>query len=229
VKNLLLVLALAASAAARAGDARAPVVLELFTSQGCSSCPAADALLPELAAEPGVIALAFHVDYWDDLGWKDAFSSPRWSARQASYGAVLGSGSYTPQLVVGGRRHVVGSDRARARDAIAAAARAPSVAASVRASRVPGAVRVTYDAGSEADVVELALTESGLVTRVARGENGGRTLHNDFVVRVLQTAPPGRGVVSIPVEAGWGRLRAVVLVRDRTTLAVRGAAAVEVE
>src|SRR5262245_58242267 len=105
------------SCTARADVPRAPVVLELFTSQGCSSCPPADELLPELAAAPGVIALAFHVDVWDDLGWKNPFSSPQWTARQESYVEKLGGGPYTPQLVVNGRAHVVGSDRRRAKAA----------------------------------------------------------------------------------------------------------------
>jgi hypothetical protein len=228
-KILTLIVALAGCTAARAADKGGPVVIELFTSQGCSSCPAADELLPELAAQPGVIALAFHVDYWDGLGWKDAFSSPRWTARQAGYGAVLRSGSYTPQLVVGGRAHVVGSDRGRARAAIAAAAREPALPVTVSATRARGAVQVSYDVGKERSdrIVQVALTEDGLVTEIARGENRGRTLRADHVVRALEPAPVG-GTVTIPVEAGWGPLRAVVLVQDRATLALRGAAVAEV-
>jgi hypothetical protein len=205
------------------------VVIELFTSQGCSSCPPADALLPELAAEPGVIALAFHVDYWDGLGWKDAFSSPRWTARQAAYAERLGAGPYTPQLVVDGRTHVVGSDRTRARAAMAAAAREPGVPVTVRATRARGVVKVSYDAGQERSdrIMSVALTEDGLVTQVARGENAGRLLRADHVVRAFETATGG--AVTIPVEPGWGKLRAVVLVQDRATLAVRGAAVAEVE
>ncbi len=230
VVRILLVMALAGCAAARADDPRAPVVVELSTSQGCSSCPPADALLPELAARPGVIALAFHVDYWDDLGWKDAFSSPRWTARQTGYGAVLGADPYTPQLVVAGRSHVVGSDRARALAAIDAAARLPAEPATATASHAGDVVRVSYDAGRgrRDRMVVVALTESGLVTPVARGENRGRTLRGDFVVRALAEAPAGAGAVTLRVEPGWGALRAVVLLQDRETLAVRGAAAAEV-
>jgi hypothetical protein len=91
-----------------------PVVVELFTSQGCNSCPPAEAFLVDLTDERSdVLALAFHVDYWDRLGWKDAFSSPAWTARQRQYSAELGLRNvYTPQIVVDGRREAVGSDRA---------------------------------------------------------------------------------------------------------------------
>lgn len=93
--------------------AAAPVVLELFTSQGCSSCPPADALLTELAAQPGVIALALHVDYWDYLGWKDSFADPKFSARQKAYARAFGKRSiFTPQMVVHGSDALVGHDAA---------------------------------------------------------------------------------------------------------------------
>src|SRR5690606_9121092 len=96
------------------------VVVELFTSQGCSSCPPADALLSELAAQPGVIALALHVDYWDYLGWKDSFASPAFSARQKAYAKSFGRRSiFTPQMVVQGRQALVGHDAPSVLSAIA--------------------------------------------------------------------------------------------------------------
>lgn len=102
----------------------APVVVELFTSQGCTSCPPADALLTELAAQPGVIALALHVDYWDYLGWPDSFASPAFSARQKAYALVFGKRSiFTPQVVVQGREPMIGHDAERIRARIAAHAR----------------------------------------------------------------------------------------------------------
>ena len=98
-----------------------PVVVELFTSQGCTSCPPADALLTELATQPGVIALALHVDYWDYLGWRDSFGSPAFSARQKAYALVFGKRSiFTPQAVVQGREPMIGHDAEHIRARIAA-------------------------------------------------------------------------------------------------------------
>lgn len=201
------------------------VILELFTSQGCSSCPPADALLSDLGARPGVIALAYHVDYWDDLGWKDPYSSPQWSARQAELSGALGAGLYTPQLVVNGRAQVVGSSRAKAEAAIAAAAAQAQIPVTVSARRSGDDLRVSYAAAlREGDRVRVALTESGLVTRVERGENRGRTLRNDFVVRSLVEGSGGEAVLRLP---GDGPYRVVVMVQgpDR---AIRGAAMTEV-
>src|ERR1700736_1842766 len=109
---LLLSLGLAVVVTPAAAGER-PIVVELFTSQGCSSCPPADALLAELAQRPDVIALGFHIDYWDDLGWKDPLSSPAATARQRDYARQFGRRQvYTPQLVVDGAEEAVGSDRA---------------------------------------------------------------------------------------------------------------------
>ena len=115
------ILALTAPAQARAASAR-PVVLELFTSQACSSCPPADALLGALqAGSPDVLALSFHVTYWNGLGWTDPFSSPQATARQRAYAAALGTEVFTPQLVIDGRVSAVGSDRQAIQAAITAA------------------------------------------------------------------------------------------------------------
>ena len=100
---------LGVGARASAGQA-APVLVELFTSQGCSSCPPADQLLASLAARPDVLALAFHVTYWDRLGWPDTFGSPQFTERQQAYAARLGGGLYTPEAVIGGELALVGSD-----------------------------------------------------------------------------------------------------------------------
>jgi hypothetical protein len=173
----------------------APVVVELFTSQGCSSCPPADRLLAELGEDPAVLPLAFHVDYWDDLGWRDTFSSPRWTARQRSYAQKLarGRGVYTPQLVISGTRDVVGSDRSAARDAIARAARPEATAAidfrvERRGERL---VAKGTSKGPSNSTLVVVLVQNGLETSIERGENAGRRIRYDHVVRDLVERPPG--------------------------------------
>ena len=109
--------ALTATIAPAARTATPPAVLELFTSQGCSSCPPADALLGRLARDPGIIALAWHVDYWNGLGWRDSYSSPAATDRQRRYAEALGDEVYTPALVVNGARMVVGGLRTTASSA----------------------------------------------------------------------------------------------------------------
>lgn len=186
---------LLASSAPLAADPR-PVVVELFTSQGCSSCPPADRLLSLLGAEheQPVVALAYHVDYWNHLGWRDPFSSRQWSQRQEAYARQLGTHLYTPQAVVDGRVHLVGSDERALRAAVAAAARRP--AASVRLSLTPRTEELVAELEIELPKalrqrpleVFVALFESGLETPVARGENGGRALREDYVVHRLSRA-----------------------------------------
>lgn len=239
MKAIVMGAALLASAkstgtAPTAPPAAAPVVLELFTSQGCSSCPPADALLSELAGSPDVLALSFHVDYWDYLGWKDTWSSPEWSARQRSYAQVLGDGGrvYTPQLVVDGKAGVLGSSRVQAERAIAAARSAPRVAveSAVTPAKSGGwSVSVKVGAATRSLRVEALLLESGLVTDVRDGENAGRTMRNDGVVRrrvdVGQTAAGGAwsGTAVIPAVAGAkGPRRIAVLARDAETLQIAG-------
>ncbi|GAA4504315.1 thioredoxin family protein [Hymenobacter ginsengisoli] len=217
-----------------------PVVVELFTSEGCSSCPSADATLRELessqpVAGAEVIALGQHVDYWNRLGWKDQFSDPTYTARQRQYAARFGSGSYTPQAVVQGREELVGSRRADLLAAIGRAARAPQ--ASVRVAGglgdQPLRVRVaSLPAGTGPAQVLLFITESGLATQVSGGENAGALLRHATVVRSLQplgTVAPGGTFEASPtpaLAAGWNHahLRAVVVVQAERTRQVVGAA-----
>ena len=185
---LLIVAALAfLPLSARADDPK--VVLELFTSQGCSSCPSADAHLGELAAKrDDVVALSFHVDYWNYIGWEDRFATAETTTRQRDYGRALGIAYiYTPQLVIDGKRHVVGSNRRAVKEAIA-------VSKSSKARRVPvalstsGSGRVTVKIGESnayngAATIWLISVDREHTTTVDAGENRGRTLVNYNVVR----------------------------------------------
>jgi hypothetical protein len=193
----------------------AMVVVELFTSQGCSSCPPADALLAKLREDTGVIALSEHVDYWDYMGWRDPFSSPVFSERQAAYARRFGlRGPYTPQMVVDGAEEFVGSDAGQARRAIARAAKGPKLAITVR--RDGGRVRVEAPAKGELWVATVQ-AEGG--AEVARGENAGRRLRHVSIVRTLarvngfthEMAAPGPGlrVVAFLQEKGAGRILGV--------------------
>ncbi|MFD2786379.1 DUF1223 domain-containing protein [Hymenobacter rubripertinctus] len=216
------------------------VVVELFTSEGCSSCPAADAALRELEMAQSVsgvevIALGQHVDYWNRLGWKDPFSSPAFTQRQRTYAEGFGTGSYTPQAVVNGRYELVGSRRQALAETIAKAAKAPR--ATVRLTRTAAgelAVHITdLPAGTAPTEVALALTETGLSSQVGRGENAGRLLRHAAVVRELRTlgsvAPDGTfsATVPLPLAPGWKtpNLRAVVLVQEKASRHIVGVAA----
>ncbi len=234
-------------------EKRTPVIVELFTSEGCSSCPPADEVLSRLEqAQPvrgaQVIALGQHVDYWNQLGWADPYSSAEFSARQSEYAESFGSGRiYTPQMVVDGQTEFVGSSLSRAQDAIARAARSPKAAIELALERAqPGTglnafplrVRVAnfpaLSAGDSAEVF-LAITEGGLYSNVSRGENAGRRLSHSAVVRKLDrigkiTSQAGQTFASdatIRVERGWRleSLRAVVFVQERASRRILGAAA----
>lgn len=164
-----------------------PVVLELFTSQGCSSCPPAEALLGELAGDADLLPLGFHVTYWNHLGWKDTASFQSATERQATYAQRLGEGNFTPQLVIDGRRSVVGSRRAEVAAAVTHAkaeigSEVPAVL-SRRNDRID--IRVGSGVGN-AQVILLGFDKS-VRTPIARGENGGRTILQTNVVRSLRT------------------------------------------
>lgn len=200
-----------------------PVVLELFTSQGCSSCPPADRLLAELGRRDDVVALSFHVDYWNDLGWDDPFSSPRWSQRQQSYGHELPSRIYTPQLVVHGRQHLVGSNERAVREAMAAQAAQPHVRLTASAKRQGNRVEVAIDHDARDLLAVVALYESEHSTKVTSGENSDRTLRNDYVVRQLAYAKDS-DVVTIEIDPAWtGALGVAVLLHDPGTMAIHAA------
>lgn len=168
------------------------VLVELYTSQGCSSCPPADALLSELGQDPRVVPLAFHVDYWDRLGWPDPHGSREWSKRQRDHAASTRARQvYTPQLLFNGVDRRVGRKTDAALRAIADAAE-PAFELELAATRdgdsfeVAVAVQQRAETASERLRVWLASFESGITTRITRGENAGRRLTNDFIVRDLR-------------------------------------------
>lgn len=223
--------------------ARVPVVVELFTSEGCSSCPAADAALRELEAAqsvPGVevLALGQHVDYWNRLGWQDPFSSPQFSARQRWYATGFTEGNYTPQAVVNGCYEFVGSRRNTLATTVTQAAQAPRAAVALTPAG-PGSLRVQVSSlpvGTQAARVELAITEAGLASQVSRGENAGRLLQHASVVRTLRTLGPvgtdGTFAATVPLDLQptWkaANLRAVVLVQETNSHHIVGAASLPV-
>jgi hypothetical protein len=202
---------------------RTPVLVELFTSEGCSSCPPADRLLSDLARSQPVrgaeiIVLSQHVDYWNDIGWADPFSSPQFTQRQNEYAHSLANGRiYTPQMVVDGQQEFVGSQKGKALAAIELATR--NSKGQVRISQVTptsggaaGAANLQINvsdlpklAPGEGGDVWLALTENNLQTKVLRGENAGQELSHDGVVRVLKRI--GTVSASIPTFSGHQALR----------------------
>lgn len=229
---------------------RAPVVVELFTSEGCSSCPPADALLARLAAQQPVagaevLALEEHVDYWNHLGWADPFSSREFTARQEAYEQRFDAGSvYTPQMVVDGHTELVGSQEWRARQSIAQAAQQTKTPVKLAAveGRVPiGALQVSVGrlsgaaAGDKVEVF-LAITEAGLHSAVTRGENAGEDLHHSPIVRVLRKigdANPQKDTAfsaspSLNLATSWKRenLHAVVFIQEQKSRRILGAASI---
>jgi hypothetical protein len=200
---------LALTPAAHAGER--PIVVELFTSQGCSSCPPADALLLQLAQRPDVLALAFHVTYWNGLGWRDPFSLDSATQRQREYQHLMHTGTiYTPQMVVDGRIDVVGSDRSGVAAALTAARAHAGAHVPLDIARTPDGLRITVSAGAGEANLLLIGYDLRHTTPVARGENAGARLTEANIVR------------SQEVLARWqGRplsLMAPILVSDRVAV-----------
>lgn len=195
---------LGSPALATAADTVSPVVVELFTSQGCSSCPPADAYLGELARQPGIIALAFHVDYWDYIGWKDPLAFPQATARQRGYTQALGTRYlYTPEMVIDGREDVAGTDRTTVSRLIRGEGGAASkLRLSVR-ERPNDRYTVDIPAADfrGTATVWMAVFDREHKTAVDRGENGGRSLHDYNAVRELRNLGVWSGKsLQIPVD-----------------------------
>lgn len=212
-KSIAALAALLAVGAAQAkaqppASAMSPVVVELFTSQGCSSCPPADRVLASLAQRPDVLALSFHVNYWDNLGWKDPFGSPANTERQKAYRLTFNNAQiYTPQMVVGGASEMVGQDARAVTAAIAeVTARRQAGPGLVIGRGNQTAVTVEAAKNTAASTIWIAAYVPRVETAVARGENAGRALVNTNVVRALRALGPYAGAaMTVAVPPGFAR------------------------
>jgi hypothetical protein len=208
-----------------------PIVVELFTSQGCSSCPPADAFMAELVQDPGVIALALHVDYWDYIGWEDSFADPAFTERQKNYARMAGSRTiYTPQMVVGGLDRVEGNDPEAVRALIRAhqmVDRGVRVSARREGDRVVIVVTAVPPLAEGAEVTLVRYAPERAVA-IERGENAGHTVTYRNIVTDWQTVADWPGQSSMTVEAALpGSDPAVVMVQEPGPRAVLAAARVE--
>jgi hypothetical protein len=244
--SLLIALAGAADGpSSAASSSRAVVIAELFTSEGCSSCPPADDLLRQLVEQqpvPGVevVALSEHVNYWDNLGWRDPFSSVLMTERQSQYARPLNVRAiYTPQLIVDGRLEYVGSNGLDVRRALTAAAKLPKADVAVAGDlqgdghvqiRVRIGLPVSLASHDDADVM-VAITEDRILSSVNRGENKGKALRHAAVTRLLTSA--GRlkrhelvlsTDVLLPASDEWkpANLHAIAFVQERLSRHILG-------
>jgi len=219
MRRTSLTLALAASvllsaSAAPAAPPAQPVVVELFTSQGCSSCPPADAALAQVADRADVIALSFGVTYWDNLGWKDTFARPEFTDRQKDYGRRMGHSPYTPEVVAGGRADSVGNSRGRI-EALIAKARAPS-AAGITTDPASATVSAGVAPRGGADVWLVRYDPRIVHVPVKAGENTGKTLPIRNVVRSLTRLGSWDGrSATFRYPAAADGLNSVVIVQTR--------------
>lgn len=218
MRPFLVAIALSIPAIAGASSP-APVVVELFTSQSCSSCPPAEAYLGALARRADVLPLSFHVDYWNHLGWVDRFSSPAFTQRQRDYAATLRTSVYTPQIVVDGREDVVGSNQRDAESAIRRAkASQAKVGVGVTVSKGRVEVNVEPTAARTAPARLLLLTFDPQATdSIAAGENAGRTINSSNIVRSLRRVGEWQGQQAHLAETLRGDeigQRVAVLVQD---------------
>jgi hypothetical protein len=218
-------------------------LVELFTSQGCSSCPPADRHLAEIDANARtrdlkVYTLSFHVDYWNHLGWRDPFSDPAYSERQAHYGRQFTSGRvYTPQMVINGREEFVGSDRSQGRAALARALEQRAAVALELTPRLQGQrldVAYRMEGDTRGATLHLAVTQPVNGVRVERGENAGETLAHSAVVRAFVSYPlsgalSGTKSFELPAAVEPGRATLVGYIADPQNLAIRGASSVPLD
>jgi len=243
----------APSPAPAAQPDRTPVLVELFTSEGCSSCPPADALLSKLEeVQPvtgaEIIGLEEHVDYWNHDGWEDLYSSSEWTLRQQEYVARFkGKSPFTPQMIVDGQREFTGNNSREAINAIQEASRHPktqisiTAAASAKSDAPRFELRVANLAGAATEEpadVWIAVTEDGLESAVSAGENAGKDLHHVATLRTLHKVGAAPTKDSSPIvltqqvkfKSSWKKenLHIVVFVQERKSLHVLGAASVRV-
>ena len=235
-----------ATTQSESSEQRTPVLVELFTSEGCSSCPPADKLLAELGTKQPIhgaliVPMALHVDYWNNLGWTDPFASAAFTDRQRAYASALRVRSiYTPQMIVDGQREFVGSDAQAARRAIADAAAQPKAKIEIlvenwRDDRVELTIRLDrLPAGSNGAELMLAITEDDLHSSVARGENAGRKLAHTGAVRELRSLgtidqDANAKKTSVELRREWEReeLRVIVFAQDRGSRRVVAIGSVE--
>lgn len=195
-------------------------------------------MVREIAHDPAlrgkVIPLAFHVDYWDRLGWRDTFSSPSWSRRQMFYVTAMHlSAAYTPQMVVNGARQFAGTSRRSFENAVEEESKqAPSGSVRVNLKRTPGRIEATVSATVTTDRptdVWLAIAQDDAVTKVERGENAGRSIDNAAIVRQLIRVETLRNAtsektVNVDIDKSWGPITIVAFLQERGTMAIRGAA-----
>ena len=243
---ILLMRGLSASEVHSESESGTPFALvELFTSEGCSSCPPAEELFGEIAGQARaagqpIFTVAFHVYYWDRLGWKDPFSDSRFTQRQYTYATILNSASvYTPQMIVNGRDSFVGSDHQKAtseiKKALTRSSRA-TVFLQVRAIENSSAYQVRYGVSPvpTGAVLNVAFTQDGLRTKVTAGENAGHTLHHEGVVRAFQSLSlepggKGEGVLEIRLPSlVKGNGHVIGYLQDPKTMEILGASAVEI-
>ena len=204
---------------------RSPILVELFTSEGCSDCPPADHMLGQL--DPHVVVLSEHVDYWDHQGWKDRFSSHEYTVRQQDYATRFHlDGPYTPQMVVDGSAQFVGSDAKRAQEEINKAAQRAK--AQVKLTRAPGGVQIDIENAPSSAGVFLALAEDSAASDVAAGENKGRHLTHVAVLKSLRkvgSVKRGAGFSQVaPLPATAAEQRIVVFLQEGTSGPIVGAA-----
>jgi hypothetical protein len=216
--------------------AQSVAVVELFTSQGCSSCPAADKLLSEIALqaetqnEP-ILVLSFHVSYWNHLGWKDPYSSEAFTERQRHYSEVLQTDNiYTPQMIVNGTEEFVGSDRTRITSAITRALATPAAyAITIDQLNKQGntlSLAYTLNESPKDELLYAALVINHAENQVPRGENAGKLLKHDNVVMTLDSFPLGKTgqlKLSIPASTNPSGYELILFIQERNSLKIVGA------
>ncbi len=211
------------------------LVVELFTSQGCHSCPPADRLLSDLVSEAEtegktIFPLSFHVDYWNYLGWKDPYSQSKFSDRQRRYAKQLGSNVYTPQMVFNGTSEAVGSRPEKVKKQLKKAVRKSGksdirINAELSNNKINLSYSVTH--APQNAVLQVALVERNITDQIARGENRGKKLHHDNVVRVFKTQKASlkekETSINIPEDVDLAQSLIITFLQDEKTLEILGA------